>query len=256
MTAGGATINAAWLVALALVGCDQAAPGQVAAAPGPDAAVVQDVADAGDVSAFDAHEIHVPPDVVVTADGVCPVNGPPGPNRTVVDAPKPAGCPPLEPVLSWSTPDGKPPQAPELQVELGTSHPETGAFVPYVDGQWAPIVHGVQGGIHVWAAVRTTLPEQKAVKATLTIAGQSFLACKQVATELTGTTLVRPDGAKPGTFTSASIAVPGEAIAFSSDQPGPYCGQWIVLEVEVRHPVTLQWGRASVLLRLYDAANL
>ncbi len=246
------------LAGCALAACGQAAPEPVADV---DAAVISDAATVpkdttNTQDSADEKEIHAAPDVVVTADGLCVANGPPGPNRTVADAPKPEGCPPLEAVLMWPTPDGKPNKPPELQVELGTSDADTGAFVPYVDGQWAPIVHGVQGGIHVWAAVRTTLPGQKPVKTALAIAGKSFLACQPVAMELTGSTLVRPDGTKPGTFTSASIAVPGEAIAFTGVLPGPYCGQWIVLEIEIRHPVTQQWGRASVLLRLYDAANL
>jgi hypothetical protein len=249
----------AWLLAFAvLAGC-----GQTAAAPQDAGSTDDAVADVPalpqDTSVVtdgqgDGHDAKTPPDVQVTQDGLCFVNGPPGPQRTVVEVPKPTGCPPLGPVLPWPTPDGAPPSPPTLDVELGTSEEQTGAFVPYVEGQWAPIVHGVQGGIHVWAAVRTTLPGQKPGKTTLTIAGKSLLECKPVAAELTGTALVHAD--LSGKWTSASVAVPGTPIAFVDTSPVPYCGQWITLEVEVRHPETLQWGRASVLLRLYDAANL
>lgn len=214
-----------------------------------DVSLVQDAPDA-----TDAHDAGPPPDVQVTQDGLCVVNGPPGPQRKLVDLPKPTGCPPLQPLLPWPTPDGQPSTPPTLAVEIGTSDAQTGAFVAYQDGQWAPIVHGVQGGIHVWAAVRTQLPGQKAGKTTLTIAGASLLDCKPVAAELTGTTLVHPDAT--GLWTSASVAVPGTPIAFVDTSAAPYCGRWVTLQIEVRMPDTLQWGRASVLLRLYDAANL
>ena len=166
--------------------------------------------------------------------------------------PDPKACT-FDPGLLW--PAGAPPPPTSLAVEIGAVHPKTGAFVPYQDGQWAPIVHGVQGGIHVWAALRTTLPGFSGAKATLEVGANSYLDCKNVATELARKPIAFADPSQPGTWTTASLLLPPTPVAFDENVPGPYCGKWIVLHAEVRLPGTQKWGQASRVLRLYDLAN-
>lgn len=172
-------------------------------------------------------------------------------------APKPAACAEEIAGLGWATGDGKPPGPPTLAVEIGAANPDTGAFEPYADGQWAPIVEGIQGGVHVWAAVR--LPATGATaKQMIEIAGRGYIDCNVVATALggTGKTYALPDPHAPGTVSNASKLVPGVPIAFASPNSAAYCGQWLRLVVEARRANSAAWGRASVWLRLWAADNL
>ncbi|MSP92370.1 MAG: hypothetical protein EXR79_11295 [Myxococcales bacterium] len=194
------------------------------------------------------------PDVAGAAPKACFTACEPTAQSKVTGAgpvPDPKQCT-FDPGLLW--PKGPTPP-PTLTVELGAVHPKTGAFVPYQDGQWAPIVHGVQGGIHVWTALRTTLPGFQGAKATLEVGANSYLDCKNVATELARKPIAFADPSQPGTWTTASLLLPPTPVAFDENVPGPYCGKWIVLRAEVRLPGTQQWGHAVKVLRLYDLAN-
>lgn len=61
-----------------------------------------------------------------------------------------------------------PPPAPEPVLELGTGLDE---FVPITDGDSVPIVHGIQGGYHIWGSLRARDlgPEQVRLHYTLTL---------------------------------------------------------------------------------------
>ncbi len=170
----------------------------------------------------------------------------------------PAKCAAATTGLIWNTPDGKAPTSPTLSFALGAGDVDSGAFTPYTEGQWAPIVEGVQGGIHVWAGVRVKLPPGSAPKVTLEVAGHALLDCKPVATELAGTSkaIATADPTLPGWWTNARANVPGVPVAFEKNVAAPYCGQWIELVAEVRVPGTTNWGRSSVVLRLFDLDNL
>lgn len=266
MSGGAAMRRTLLMIATLVAACSAKSPaGTAALATAEDASAGTDAGatdsavadDAAGGDGHDAQEVGIDawddPDAPPQS---CFEFAPPGPHRQVTPAAKPIDCPPLPVLLPWTTPDGLPPGPPTLTLELGTST-ENGAFLPYDAGQWAPIVHGVQGGIHVWAAFRTSAPPgSKTAKITMDVAGRSFLACQPVATELTASALVHADAAKPGTLTSASIAVAGTPVAFDQNVAAPYCGQWIVMELEVRDRTSQAWGRASVLLRLYDLKNL
>jgi len=256
-------VRPASILGLALAGCGA----QGAAAP-----------DAGGVADM-AAEIAMGAEVAATGDAAqdaskpskkplpCPNSAPPpacfhkcqpAPEVQFPVGPLPAKCAETTTGLIWDTPDGKAPGPPTLLFELGAGDVDTGAFVPYVEGQWAPIVEGVQGGIHVWAAARVKLPPGTPPKITLEIAGHSNLDCKPVATELAGTSkaIATADPSKPGWWTNARANVPGVPVAFEKNVAGPYCGQWIELVAEVRVPGTQNWGRGSVIVRLFDLDNL
>lgn len=188
----------------------------------------------------------------------------PAADAAVADLPAPdaATCSlPPGPIGAWTGPDGAAMGPPTLAVEVGVSDAKTGAFVPYIDGQWLPIVHGNQGGIHVWAAVRVALPDLTEVKAVVEVHGQLRMDCA-VCSEPFPTSpklKVHADELAPGTFTSASGGAPGLTVIF---QPGPtgkqadsghYCGRWLLLVFEARLPGQAAWGRAVRAVRLYDS---
>jgi hypothetical protein len=173
------------------------------------------------------------------------------PVQDVNQKPDPAKCS-FESSFQWL--GGTAPK-PTLQVELGTVNPDTGGFSPYHDGQWAPIVHGVQGGVHVWATFRTDLPGFTGAKTALEVGGQAYLECQSVATELSCKPVAFADPAMPGKYTTAAPQFPPTPVAFDQTIAGPYCGRWIVLYGEVRLPGTDKWGFATQVLRLYDLAN-
>lgn len=203
----------------------------------------------------------------------CPAGAPPklcftgcepGPQTAVTPLakPDPKACPPATPQLVWDGDGTAPP--PTMPVELGVSDPVTGVFVPYKDGQWAPIVHGVQGGIHVWAGLRAALPKstpKPPAKILVEMAGRSLLGCQPVAAELSTKMFLfaesgpPPGPASAGWWSGASTLAAGVPVAFSENEPLPYCGKWIELRVEVRLPGTTVWGVGSTWLRLYDLAN-
>lgn len=244
-----------------------------------DAAVKADGGAAGDIGKTDAD--------VDTHDGdaaaapskkppVCPANSAPvscfhkcqpAGNAAAPVTPSVPACGDAYTGLTWATADGKPSQPPSLTFSIGTSDPDTGAFVPYQIGgaatPWAAIVEGVQGGVHIWAAVRVPLPPGTPTKVVLEVAGHALMGdgaggCKVVATELVGTSKVMAvaEAGQPGWWTNASKLVAGVPVAFEQNVAAPYCGQWVRLVVEVREPKSGVWGRQTVDLRLWDLDNL
>lgn len=227
-----------------------------ATAAAPDTATAAEVVTVADAAAVPSKK---PPGCqTTTAPGGCFHKCQPAPEVALPATPLPKPCADAFSGLLWATGDGKPPGPPTLQVELGAGDVDSGAFVPYGDGQWAPIVQGIQGGVHVWAALRVALPNATGPKVVVEVAGHAKLNCKVVATQLAGATKAQAiaDPTKPGTFTTAKALVPGLAVAFEDKTGGPYCGQWVEVVVEVREPVTQQWGRASAVVRLFALDNL
>lgn len=160
--------------------------------------------------------------------------------------------------LVWSTTTGKPPTAATLPVEIGRGDPVVGTFVPYVNGQWLPIVEGIQGGIHLWAAVRLPLTGA-APKFALDIGGQvRGDGCAIIGTQLASATkaIAQADPNHKGQWTTAKALVPGIPVAFAKNTAATYCGQWVTLYVEVREPKSQAWGHAAVQVRLFELDNL
>jgi len=244
------------LVSPDLAPSDAPAPADLdAGSPDPDASIAdQDASDA-------SPEL---PDAV-SSPQLCFAFAPPGPDALVADIPEPdaAACSDIvAPALPWEViagPDVAPPQGggtgvgpPTLDIEIGVADAQTGAFVPYVDGQWVPIIHGAQGGVHVWGAFRVALDGITGQKIQLDCQGRTYIDCENTGTSFESKTFAHPDDTKPGTWTNAQQTKPGLTVAFGSKEATPYCGLWIVLRVEVRHQQSNRWGMAEKVLRLYD----
>jgi len=149
---------------------------------------------------------------------------------------------------------GQPMPAPSLVVELGTSNPQTGAFVPYEQGQWLRIVHGKQGGIHVDAAIRVVLPGEDRAKVKMQIFATGHFECKESAVGNSPIIWVRPDAELDEGYTNASPVKPGVEVRFpvTGFYWYQYCGIWLDLRAAVRHPDSGAWGHTSRMVRLFD----
>ncbi|MCO4764182.1 MAG: hypothetical protein KC502_21905 [Myxococcales bacterium] len=184
--------------------------------------------------------------------GLCHADAGPGPDAYKSDVPQPdvAGC-------AWPEPKffaGKKPPKPTLQLEIGTNHPKTGAFVPYVDGQSVPMVHGTQGGFHVYAAVRVKLPGETGSLAKLQSEMFGHVGCVLAALGKQPVLYAGKDGKLPFTYTTASQTHAGTLIVFGVDSSKShlYCGRWLELTVRIRDMSTNAWAQKQVSLRLYD----
>ena len=186
--------------------------------------------------------------------GLCFVGASPAADAFVLDVPAPSDCTcaPDPPTFFGSDPIA----APTLSPELGYGDAATGAFVPYADGDWAPITHGPQGGIHVWAAFRAAIAGATEPKIKVMTRATSTIGCALAGVNLTTAVLATPDAAVLGTYTNASAVAPGLQVAFPvwGGQSAAYCGQWLELHMQIRDPVSGAWGEVKRTVRLYDTS--
>lgn len=244
-----------------------AADVETAELPGTQPDVPVDVGDAGaDVALVDVSDVAAPDaescpqdagaypvDVVGELPaGLCFVGAGPAADAFVLDVPAPTdcSCAPDPPTFFGSDPI----PAPTLSPELGYGDAVTGAFQPYNDGDWVPITHGPQGGIHVWAAFRAAFPGATDAKIKVMTRANSTIGCALAGVNLTTAVLASVDTALPGTYTNASAAVPGLQVAFPvwGGQSAAYCGQWLELHLQIRDSVSGAWGEVKRTVRLYD----
>tara|TARA_B100001094_G_scaffold321236_1_gene368629 strand:+ start:1146 stop:1925 length:780 start_codon:yes stop_codon:yes gene_type:complete len=185
-------------------------------------------------------------------DGACFHGAPPSGDVYVADIPQPNTKP-----CKWSSPKFFPsdPPAVTLQVDVGTHDPKTGQFVPYVDGQWLPMVHGPQGGFHVFAAIRVTLPGQSDPIVKLQSEAIGWVDCEPVALGQQPVIFVKPDGG--GGYTTATISHAGTLVIFpvQSKDSWQYCGKWVELMVRVKDIAKGTWGQTHLSVRLYDTKD-
>ena len=213
------------------------------------------IADAGPPEAWSCPFIDAdkyPSDAGDTTPGYCFV-GPPAADAYVMDVPSPKDCPcPPDPPTVLFGADPIPPA--KLVVELGVGDDTTGAFKPYADGDWVPITHGPQGGVHVWAAFRVALAGAKDPKVKIQTRATSLVACALAGTGNTAIVYATPDAALPGSYTNASAAMPGIQVVFPiwGNESSAYCGQWLELRMQIRDTVSGAWGEVRRTVRLYD----
>jgi len=193
-----------------------------------------------------------PSDAGDTTPGICFV-GLPAADAYVVDVPSPknCACAPEPPVALFGA-DPIPPA--KLVVELGAGDEKTGAFKPYADGDWVPITHGPQGGVHVWAAFRVALAGTADAKAKIQTHATSRIGCSLAGTGNMTVAYATPDATLPGTYTNASLAMPGIQVVFPvwGSESSAYCGQWLDLRMQIRDAASGQWGEVQRTVRLYD----
>lgn len=210
------------------------------------------VSDAADVTVLTdatAADTGAAQDVDAGPPGVCFKGGPPQGDAFVADVPAPdaAPCPPPAVPPGWFA--DVPPAT--LSLTLGTGGSD-GNFVPYSNGDWAPMVYGAQGGFHVWAGFKTVLPGHTEPKVTMEVQIWSESECVKVGNGLgTLVTAVQlADGSYSNVFpTSMGVADAFYLVAALSWQ---YCGQWVTMHVRAHLPETAVWGESQVTLRLYD----
>lgn len=183
------------------------------------------------------------------APGVC-FGAAPASDAFVADVPMPRACtcaPDPPPFFG-----AEPVPAPTLHVDMGVG--QDGVFVPYADGQWVPIIHGAQGGIHVWVAWRILLPGHTEAKVKLVTRADSRIACSLAGTGSESTWYAASDASVPGAYSNVSAIHPGVAVIFPLDgkDSGLVCGKWLALHVQIQDPVAKTWGEVRRTVRLYD----
>ena len=186
---------------------------------------------------------------------VCNVGKAPGPGDPISTVPAPStSCKNAEkPDFSaFGLSDNNLP-APTLKVELG--HLVDGAFTPYKEQQFVPLVYGVQGGMHVWLAFRITIPTLKTDTASVALHSFGLDACKQVATGPVTSFYPKAVAGEPGVYVYHSKLNPGLEVRIDGAKPndvGKFCGKWLDLRLQVLRIGTKEWGQGNVLLRTWD----
>ena len=142
--------------------------------------------------------------------------------------------------------------APTLQVEIGVG--QDGALKPYSDGDWVPITHGPQGGIHVWIGWRVNLPGHSKAKVKMLTHATVHIGCELAGMGAEVLWYATPEAGNPGTYTGVSQNHPGNPVVlpFIDGSTHAYCGQWAKLQVQVHEPGSKAWGEVRRTVRLYD----
>ncbi len=198
---------------------------------------------------------------VATSDTyICPSPTEPGPDANVGNVPMPPkwSCP-VDPPEFFK---GKPPPAATLTVELGAVAPND-AFKVYQENAWVPMVHGPQGGFHIYAGLRVKVSGATLPKLKLQVEPRLWDGCKIVGYGVAPVSYgTLQAGMDPPTYVIGEAAVPGTLVIFDdggtgvkSSQSLYYCNRWYDLRVAVRDVLSGQWGQAQVRLRTYDTAK-
>ncbi len=208
-----------------------------------------------DVSALGASADATP---IADSSGICPGPEKPGPDTFVGDVPMPAGAPCDSGAPAFFK--GTPPPAKSLPIELGRVD-NTGKFIPYEDGGWIAMEHGVQGGMHVWVAARVTLPGKTDPK--LKIQTETLLTsgCSQAG--YSPSPVVYASSQPDGTYVVGSASSPGIQVFVGTGTDGSaakFCNKWYDVHVACRLMLATggfgPWGTASVRMRSYDMKNV
>ncbi len=164
--------------------------------------------------------------------------------------------PPTEPTPTCASASVKPwyPQGqtpgPTLDLQLGRTDPVSGVFTPWQDGDWAPIIHGVQGGIHIPLSFVVVLPSLELVKMKLLVQAQASVQCQAVALGPPSTIAVQAIAPDFGYRPAEDVRVIFTNQVWT-DSP-KFCGQTILLQAQLQEPASGQWGQAQRWIHLYD----
>lgn len=144
---------------------------------------------------------------------------------------------------------------PTLQLELGRSATGSGAFVPWEQGEWAPIRYGSNVGFHVTVALRVALPGETAAKVKLKVQARGNFECNETAAGAAPVDWLHQDMEWDDAYTNADALSGGIWVRFpvSRDLSFRYCGIWLEIYVAVQEPASGAWGEGSRMVRLYDS---
>lgn len=215
-----------------------------------------DVAAPGDVSAVDGAA-----DATLAADSSASCPGPekPGPDTFVLDAPQPSTA-----TCTWEDPaffKGAKPPPQFLDFEVGTVD-KAGKFIVYADGDWVPMVHGTQGGFHVWAALHLKVPGTAVAKLKLQVEPILWDGCMLAGFGYAPTVYALPQ--PDGSYLLGDSEAPGTRVFFTgaggqevkSATSVDFCNRWMDLRVSAREMLPGgqfgAWGKRTVRVRTYD----
>jgi hypothetical protein len=213
-----------------LAGCATAAP--------VDDGCVKAQPDAGSISGCYA-DVTMAPDIAA-----CPL------------APNPTGAAPPDVVLPEPpSPLGLFPETtcvptPTLQIAMGFTPLATGLFQPYLEHGWAPVVIGVQGGIHVPLAFSVVLPGIEEAKVKLKLHAAVTMDCGEVA--IGPPSIVAVQAAAPEFAYKSNFDL---QIRFTGKHPfdAPfYCGKWVRVGLQVQDATSGAWGQVTRTVQLYS----
>ena len=176
-------------------------------------------------------------------------------------------------LLDVSPPDGcayglpkffkcEPPQQ-SLTIEIGAVDP-TGTFIPYNDDDLVPIVHGMQGGFHVFAAIRVNMAGAKVPMLKLQIDARLYDGCAVIGYAMAPIAYAKAVSyaKEPGIYLIGSAAMAGMMIVFDGGEGGikssyskAYADRKFDLRVAVREVYSKQWGAAQRRILTYDTAH-
>lgn len=262
----------AWLAgaAMACAGADAAADGTDAAAPFDDttaqpadtrgASGSRDSAGAADVIADAAAVTATAADGAAAADAAvrpyCPGPAPPAADAATGIGPMPAPLACQAPLAELFK--GVAPGPASVQVELGVNDVVQGAFVPYQLGQWAPMVHGFQGGFHVNVAIRLRSKALQDPKLKVQAELRLYDGCGVVGHGVTP--MIWPQRDAGGDYLFPPLESSGVELRFlhqdgtniQSGSSQDFCNRWYLLRAVVREWKSGAWGETTVTLRTYD----
>ena len=172
--------------------------------------------------------------------GTCFHGAPPVGDAFVAPLPAQPSCPDVPP--DFFDDAAIPP--PTLQVEIGQLDEVTHAFTPYAEGGFAPVVHGAQGGIHVWAALRVHDPDLTTCSRRVSAQIRGYRQCFYVGNAAERTPpLVQ---VAPGVYeTPPGFQAPAVVFKYLATDSGELCGQ----VEELRAQVDSNGSRLSLLVR-------
>ena len=187
----------------------------------------------------------------------------PGPDKPAAGAVVPGPPKPDMPTCSWQPPalfKGATPPPPTLQVQTGAAD-ASGAFVPYQDGDWLGMFHGVQGGFHINVGLRVVVPGLTVDKAKVQMEVRTYDGCSLVGYSLAP--VVYPLQQPDGSYVFGTLESPGVQGIFVNDckeglkgtASKDFCNRWFLLRVAVRELSTGLWGEQALRFRTFDVSN-
>ncbi|MBI5609470.1 MAG: hypothetical protein HY902_11380 [Deltaproteobacteria bacterium] len=181
---------------------------------------------------------------------VCFHVAPPGADAWVADVPAPAAvCAEVAPP-EWF--DGQPLPPPTLDLKVGWRD-AAGAWHPYNNGDWVPLLTANQGGFHVELVPVATVPGQTAAALGLQLQSFTLFGCEQIGNAATAmSTFVQTTGPE-GEYTLDPAKQVFTIFGTGIGNIDKYCGIWIHVYWRVRVKGSNQWGEAVRLLRTYNS---
>ncbi|MSQ82655.1 MAG: hypothetical protein EXR77_07020 [Myxococcales bacterium] len=132
-----------------------------------------------------------------------------------------------------------------LDAELGYRDELTGEQRTWSDGQWAPLIQGVQGTGHITADVLLYLPDQKGEILHVEVVRQVWYECDYYHESPTYKLALKPS-LKKGWW------APVKALKSIVNKPlHVACGRWARFQTFVRLPAENHWHAAACTLRFF-----